>query len=289
MKLDVDLKRVFILGADGLLGAALQKVFTPEEIQLITPLEEECDIRDLSSLRSRLGEEAPDLVINCAAQTDVDGAESRQDLSFAINATGAQNVALAAAEQGIPLAHISTDYVFDGELGEPYREYHPTGEPPNVYGRSKLQGELLVRHTWPRHFILRVAALYGAGRKTFVDWILDNANPAAPLTIVEDRFASPTWTDDLARQILALVRTPFYGTYHATGHGVTSWYGFAREALTLMRMDPAGVVPIPDAQLKSAARRGPNTALDNHLLRQRGMDTMLPWRDALAAYLEARA
>jgi dTDP-4-dehydrorhamnose reductase len=279
--------KVLVLGGSGLLGAALCPVLREAGFEVLAPSSRELDIRELEALRARVADAAPDLLVNSAAQSKVDQAALEPDLTFQVNAIGAHNAAIAAAEAGIPLVHISTDYVFDGASRTPYREHDPTGVPPNEYGRSKLQAEQLVRHLWPRHFIVRVAALFGAGgRPDFVDWVLKRADPAAPLTIVSDRTMTPTWTADLARQLLALIRTPCWGTYHATGHGPASWFELAREALTLAGRDPGGVVPIAD--LPSPARRAPYTALDNHLLRLRGLDTMLPWREALARHLAGR-
>jgi len=241
---------------------------------------------DLAGLRAAVRAFGPDLIVNLAALSSVDRAEKEPDLAFAVNALGAQNAALAAAEAEAPLVHVSTDYVFDGLRRQPYREHHPTGVPANVYGLSKQEGETLVRETWARHFIVRVAALFGdGGRPDFLDWILEKADARAPLRIVADRFVSPTWIVELARQILVLMRTPYFGTYHATGHGAASWYELARSALVLAGRDPEGVIPIQDTELVSAAARAPYTALENHRLRLRGLDRMSPWRDALATFL----
>lgn len=281
-----ELKRVLLLGGRGLLGAALAPALQEARISVDTPTSEQLDLRDLDAIRAWIRDFRPDLLLNSAAQSKVDDAEQDPDHAFQVNAIGAHNAAIAAAEAQIPLVQISSDYVFDGSRCEVYREFHPTGTPPNHYGRSKLQGELLVRHTWPRHFIVRVAALFGAGgRDDFVDWVLNNADPDHPLTIVSDRYTTPTWTADLARQLLALIQTPYYGTYHASGHGPASWYELARRALVLTERSPHGVIPVPDVRLESIARRAPYTALDNHLLRLRGLDTMLPWQLALARHL----
>jgi dTDP-4-dehydrorhamnose reductase len=286
MKLEMKLERILLLGARGHLGHALAAVLGEAGMTVLSPTSDVVDIRDLDQIRAFVADCKPDLLINTAAQAKVDIAEQDPDHAFHVNALGAQNAALAAAEVDIPVVHISSDYVFDGRQNQSYCEYHPTGLPPNLYGQSKLQGELLVRHTWARHFIVRVAALFGkSNRADFVDWVLASASPDKPLTIVNDRTITPTWTDDVARQLLLLIQTPYYGTYHATGHGPTTWFKLARTALELAGKDPAGVVPIPDKQLASPARRAPFTGLANHLLRLRGMDTMLPWREALAKYL----
>jgi len=278
--------RALMLGAGGLLGGVLAPALRGAGVLVDGPGSDELDIRDLDPLRRRVSDGKPDLLLNLAAESSVDQAEQDPQRAFEVNAIGAHNAALAAAEAGIPLVHVSTDYVFDGARRSPYQEFHPTGVPPNHYGRSKMQAELLVRHCWPRHFIVRVAALFGeGGRRDFVDWVLAEADPARPLTIVADRFVSPTWIVDLAGQLLALIQTSLFGTYHATGHGVTSWFELARSTLELSGKDPAGVVAVTDQELGSPVRRAPYTALDNHLLRLRGLDTMLHWRDALARRL----
>jgi dTDP-4-dehydrorhamnose reductase len=289
MILDVELKRVLVLGGGGLLGGALGRIWGAAGVELLAPPRAQCDVCSLDALRAQLSAAGPlDLLVNAAAQAFVNQAQEDPDGTFAVNALGAHNAALAAAAADLPLLQISTDYVFDGRTREPYREHHPTGTPPSVYGQSKLLGERLVRGCCSRHFIVRVAALFGAGRQTFVDWVLERADPLQPLTIVDDRIVSPSWTDDLARQLLALVNTPYHGTYHASGHGAVSWYGLARAALELAGRDPAGVQPVASDQLDEPAVRPAYSALDNHLLRLRGLDTMLPWREALAAYLAGR-
>jgi dTDP-4-dehydrorhamnose reductase len=279
-------ERALLLGGAGLLGVSLAATLRAAGVEVLSPTSEELDLTDLDALRAYADRTQPGLLINSAAQSKVDLAEQEPEPAFRVNAVGAHNAALTAAEGDLPLLHISTDYVFDGARRQPYREYHPTGTPPNQYGCSKLQGEQLVRDAWPKHFIVRVAALFGPGRPTFVDWVLNNADPAKPLTIVNDRVTTPTWTEDLARQLLALIETPYCGTYHASGHGPASWYDLARRALELSDRDPAGVRATPDAELTSdVAVRAPYTALDNHLLRQRGLDTMHHWEEALARYL----
>ena len=285
MNLDPEIKTVLLLGGSGLLGAALAPALRAAGVAVIAPSSTRCDIRDLAAVRAAVDGADVDLVINCAAQSGVDAAELEPDLAYAVNTVGAHNVALAAAAASVTLCHVSTDFVFDGRAGEPYTEDQPTGTPPNHYGRSKLQGELLVRQTSAQHFIVRVATLFGQGRRNFVTWVLADADPGAPLTIVADRFMTPTWTGDLCPQLLALLATPFFGTYHATGRGVTSWYELAREALLLAGKDPRGVVPVADVELDAAARRAPYTPLDNHMLRLRGIDRMLPWREALAQFI----
>ena len=290
MNLDPKIEAVLLLGGSGLLGTALAPVLLDAGLALDMPTSRECDITELESVRQRIDQLRPQLVINCAAQSSVDQAELAPERAYAVNAVGAHNVALAVAGAGpITLCHISSDFVFDGTARTPYGEYQPTGTPPNHYGRSKLLGEQLVRHTTAQHFIVRVASLFGEGRRNFVTWVLGDADPQKPLRIVADRFMSPTWTGDLCDQLLALVETPYFGTYHATGHGVTTWYELAWQALKLAGKDPAGVAPVADVQLDSPARRAPYTPLENHMLKLRGIDCMLPWQEALAQFVARRS
>jgi dTDP-4-dehydrorhamnose reductase len=285
---DKAMKRALVFGGHGLLGAAVRPALEGSGIKVIAPSEEEVDICDRGAVAECVGASGVDFVFNLAAQSNVDLAEREPDEAFRVNALGAEHVASAAAADEIPLLHVSTDYVFDGDTQRPYREVDPTGFPPSQYGQSKLLGEQLVLRACSRCFIVRVAALFGKGRSTFLDWILTEANPSRPLTIVADRFVSPTYTRDAAAQILALARTEQFGTYHATGHGVASWFEFARTGLSLAGADPEGIVPIPDCELKSSAPRPRSSALDNFMLRLRGLDRMRPWREALAAYMGRR-
>jgi dTDP-4-dehydrorhamnose reductase len=290
MTIDLDrrLERALVLGGSGLLGAALVPALEQAGIAVDAPPHTALDLLDLDGIRRRLRERPADLVVNLAAQSKVDQAERQPEQAFALNAAGAHNAALAAAEAGIAILQLSTDYVLAGTRRSPYREYHETGTPPNLYGCSKLEGEQLVRATTPLHFIVRVAALYGdGGRPDFLDWVLASADPRAPLRIVADRFVSPTWIVELSRQLLTLVRTRYFGTYHAAGAGAASWYELARSALVLAGKDPEGVVPIPDHELESVARRGAYTCLENHRLHVRGLELMRPWREALAEHLRA--
>jgi len=279
--------KALLLGARGLLGAAFITQLRQDNVDVAAPSHGELDICDLQALRRYVAEQAPQLLINAAAQSQVDRAETEPDEAFTVNAVGAHNVALAAAEADITAVHVSTDYVFDGNTRCPYREVDPTGRPTGVYGESKALGEQLVRQCCRKHFITRVAGLFGPGRRSFVDWVINNADPQQPLTIVADRFVSPTGTVDAVRQILALAATPYYGTYHCTGHGVASWYQLAHTALRLAGKDPDGAIAIPDTQLKSVAPRPAYSALENHLLKLRGLDTMQPWEEALEQYVRS--
>ncbi|MCB9554619.1 MAG: dTDP-4-dehydrorhamnose reductase [Deltaproteobacteria bacterium] len=276
------------MGASGLLGATLARTFAAQGAELFTPSHQQADVVDLAALDRFVEQAQPDVLINCAAEAHVDIAETDTDRVFRVNALGPQNAAVVAAKHRCELVQISSDYVFDGETDRPYREYDPTGTPASQYGRSKLLAEQLVREACQRHYILRVAALFGHGRQTFVDWVLAKASPQQPLRIVCDRQISPTWTNDIAEQTVAMLELGVHGTYHCSGDGVTTWYEFASAALALAGKNAAGVVAVPDAELQlGGAPRPRYSALDNYLFKLREIDRVKHWRDGLAHYLRA--
>lgn len=280
-------KSTLLLGASGLLGSAVASHWKSAGLELHAPSHQLVDLRQLEHVEGAIQGARATLVINCAAESSLERAAQDPDAAYAINVLGAHNVALACAKNGVPLAHISSDYVFDGRSRQPYRELDETGQPPNIYGRGKKEAEALVRQTTAQHYILRVAALFGpANRPDFVDWILEKSDPKAPLTIVADRRISPSYTLDVARQLQRLVGSPYFGTYHCSGHGDASWFELATAALQLSGRDVAGVRPVPDSALKSSVVRPRYTVLDNYNLRLRGLDEMRPWRQSLKEHLK---
>lgn len=244
-------RRVLVIGAYGMLGRDLlqsleESGFTPLGWDL-----EHIDITQPADVRTKLQEASTDLVINCAAYTAVDRAESEAELSFSVNRDGAANLAEVCAVRQIPLIHISTDYVFDGEADRPYREDDPAN-PMGVYALSKWQGEEAVRQRLAEHLIVRTAWLYGVHGHNFVKTILRLAREREELRVVADQHGCPTWTVDLADALVTLVRRVFadrtavpWGTYHFCGGGQTTWHGFAsaivdaarhRESLRVQRV-----------------------------------------------------
>jgi dTDP-4-dehydrorhamnose reductase len=224
----------------------------------------------------------------------VDDCEDEADRAFAVNALGARNVAVVAQEIGARLVHMSTDYVFGGEAEPrtiPYTEFE-TPVPLSIYGKSKLAGENLVRHFCLRHFIVRSSALFGVAGSSgkggnFVETMLRLARERHELKVVSDQVLSPTYTPDLARKIVQLMTTEYYGIFHITNRGACSWYEFAREILKLAGIKTP-VVPVTSDQYPQKARRPRYSVLDNYHLRLLGMDDMRPWQEALKDYLAAR-
>ena len=251
----------------------------------------ELDITDAPAVDAFFQSERPEGSINCAAWTDVDGAESKQAQARAVNAAGAGNLARAAAEIGTPLLHISTDYVFDGVaplddagLPRPYVESDPTG-PRSVYGQTKLDGEREVLAASASHTVVRTAWLYGIDGPNFVATMLRLAGERDAVQVVEDQIGSPTWSGHLAPAVLGLLEREVRGVVHLTGAGEVSWNGFAREIFRQAEVE-CRVEPASSEQL---ARPAPRPAFS--VLRSEREDVlpMPPWEDGLAGYLAARA
>lgn len=244
----------------------------------------ELDITDLDAVMTAFERELPALVINCAAWTDVDGAETHEEEAFAINADGAGNVAAAAAHVGARIIHVSTDYVFDGEKRDPYVESDEVGA-LGVYGKSKLAGEEQIVLNNPRHLIVRTSWLYGLGGKNFVETMLGLAERQSEILVVADQFGCPTYSRELADAIVELADYERLGVMHICGSGVTTWYDFAREIFRQSQVEVT-VLSGVTAMLDRPAPRPTNSAM----VSEREETPKLPrWDHGLHAYLVARA
>jgi dTDP-4-dehydrorhamnose reductase len=283
--------RILITGAAGMLGHDVLRVGEHAGHELIAIDIPELDITDARAVDAFFERERPEGCVNCAAWTDVDGAESKEDLARAVNATGAGNLARAAAQIGAPLLHISTDYVFDGaapldEEGRerPYVESDPTG-PRSVYGSTKLEGELQVLAASARHTVVRTAWLYGLDGKNFVDTMLRLAGEREAVQVVDDQVGSPTWSGHLAPAILGLLEREVRGLVHLTGAGAVSWNGFAKEIFRQADVE-CRVEPASSEQMARPAPRPAYSVLESE---RDDVLPMPPWEDGLAGYLAARA
>jgi dTDP-4-dehydrorhamnose reductase len=268
--------KVLVTGREGQLARGLLEAADGAGVQVVAIGRPELDLADEKSVAAVVAREHPDMVVNAAAYTAVDKAETEPAVARAVNALGAEHVARACAAHSIPIIHISTDYVFDGTKHRPYVEDDPTG-PVNVYGRTKLEGEQRVAKACERHLILRTEWLHSRWGANFVKTMLRLAATRPSISVVDDQLGSPTYAPDLARIVLAtaarIVADPAgmrWGIYHAVGGGETTWFGFARE---VFRCAAAHGLPVADVTAIAAsayptpARRPANSRLNCDRLR----------------------
>ena len=265
--------RIAITGANGQLGHALQTAL--KEHQLILLDHQTLDIGSPHATQALLAL-FPEVVIQAAAMTDVDGCERNPDEAYRINALGAQHVAQACAELNAAFVYVSTDYVFDGAKHAPYDE-DDAPNPLSVYGRTKLHGEEFARLT-PRHYIARTSWVYARGRKNFVNRVIQLADERPRLNMVTTEIGSPTYASDLAAAIAQLLRHPQYGVYHLVNEGAVSRYDFARAILAAIGKRDYPLDPI--TTFSRAAQPPPYGALRNNRAAALGI-TLRPWQAAL--------
>jgi dTDP-4-dehydrorhamnose reductase len=237
----------------------------------------EFDITQLGRIHEVLARDRPDLLINTAAFNDVDGAESRRSDAYAVNACGPRNLAFETAELGIPIVHLSTDYVFDGKLRRPYHEHDDTN-PLSLYGASKLAGERAVATLNPRHYIVRAAWFYWESGKGFLTSMCSNtAKPE--LRVANDQFGSPTYVPHLAEAIARLIETNAFGTYHVAGAGGASRWEFVTEAFRLLGISTL-VRPVSHREFRTAANRPIYSVLSS----MQGVIKLPPWQEGVAEF-----
>ena len=275
--------RLLILGSRGQLGTELT-ARSPAAGWATTAVDiDECDITDPEAVDRWLAESGAEAVINCAAWTQVDAAETRSDAAYRANATGPRVLAARCEAAGALLTHISTDFVFDGTASAPIDE-GTLPHPLSVYGASKLAGEEEVRRGCRRHQVVRTAWLYGRSGPNFVLTVLRLARERDRLRIVADQHGTPTWTGHLAPAILRLVELGTPGTYHLTNSGETSWHGFAEAVLAECGVDRP-VDAITTAEYPTPAHRPAYSVLDNRAWRLLGEPPLPPWHEGLRAYV----
>lgn len=293
--------KLLITGSHGQLGNELRRCLETMQAE-IGPVPEEyrgaavdyvdydtLDISDVRAVNAWFAEHGPyDVVVNCAAITNVDGCETDEEGAYRVNARGAENMARGAAACGGKAVHISTDYVFPGTDPEPRVETDKP-HPISAYGRTKLTGELLVQAACERAFIVRTAWLYGYVGKNFVKTMLRLARENGKISVVADQYGNPTSANDLAYEILKLAVTEEYGVYHCTNNGTCSWFDFAKAAVEAAGI-PCEYEPLTSAEYKTrfpqSADRPAYSSLDNAHLRATSGDEMRPWEEALATYMK---
>ena len=270
--------RVLVLGAKGMLGRSLVEAFAPDDVVAWDIAE--LDITDAAQVEEKLPAATPDVVINAAAYTNVDRAEDEPETADAVNGHAVGVLARTCAQHGIPLLHVSTDYVFSGDQPEGYHEDDDPTVPLSAYGRSKLLGEKLLGQRAKKFWLVRASWLFGPSGKHFVDAVLRLAATKSELRVVADQHGSPTYAVDLAAAIATLVRerAPF-GVYHLTNSGVTTWADFARAIFKHANLKTR-VVPIPASEYPSKATRPQWSMLLNTK-----RPPLRPWQEALREYI----
>lgn len=270
--------KVLVTGANGMLGQDLCPILEDNGYEVIETDVQTLNITDLDMVNKVLQDEKPDIIIHCAAYTNVDEAEENIDVARLINFKGTENIAKACGDKGITLVYISTDYVFSGDGTKPYIPTDKTA-PLNNYGLTKWEGEEAVRKYCEKYYICRTSWLYGVHGKNFVETMISLANKPE-LKVVNDQIGCPTWTVDLSDVIIKIIKEKPYGTYHTCGGGSTSWYGFANEIFKLAGLQ-VNLNPCTTDEFPRPAKRPSYSVMDNGgLLRD--------WKLALKNYLALR-
>ena len=281
--------RSVVIGASGQLAYDLIPLLASNDHEVAGLTHHDIEVEDLGSVMKALRSAEPEIVINTSAYHRVDDAEDDPMRAFAVNAVGPRNLAVVCREIDTPLLHMSTDYVFSGLQRTPRSESDEV-DPVNIYGISKVAGEMSLRYLSPRHYIVRSGGLYGVAGSSgkggnFVERMLGLAAEGLQIKVVDDQTLTPTSTSALAAQIVALISTERYGTYHATCQGECTWYEFAQEVLRIRGVD-AELASQSTTESGAKALRPAYSVLENEGLSSMGLDKMPPWKDALRDYLD---
>jgi len=276
------MERVLLLGGSGILGSEVLKKIQNENLEYVSPTSVELDITNRNQVLNFVSEYKPGWIVNCAAWTNVDGAESHFHESLKLNARAVQFIGEAASETKSRVIHISTDYVFDGTASLPYSESDPTN-PINAYGKSKLEGEKKLRRNLEIEvFIIRTSWLYGNVGKNFVKTIMRKALARESCTVVGDQYGTPTYSGDLATGIVRLIKNPISpGTYHYSNLGETSWHEFARAIYQLAGTDPDLVSMSLTADINQQTRRPKYSVLSKEKWLETNVSGIPDWHTSL--------
>lgn len=288
------MKKILVTGANGQLGRAIRHEYAGENVEFINTdvvmtegIHSPLDITDIDEVMSLVKQTKPDVIINCAAHTNVDKCEQEWDLAYKINAIGPRNLSIASTETGAKMVHVSTDYVFEGNGTRPYTEFDEI-HPISAYGKTKAEGEKFVREFAQRYFILRTAWLYGDG-KNFVKTMLRLSETHDEVNVVCDQLGSPTSAAELARMIHFLEPTENYGLFHATCEGDTNWADFTEEIFRLAGKKTK-VNHVTSKQYKemnpASADRPAYSILENYMIKLTSDFRMADWKDAIAEYMK---
>ena len=281
--------RVLVTGVKGQLGYDVVNELTKRGHEAIGVDIAEMDITDKDSVDAVISRVQPQAVIHCAAWTAVDAAEDEENIPKVreVNATGTQNIADACKKIDAKMMYISTDYVFDGQGTNPWQPDCKDYAPLNVYGKTKLEGELAVANTLDNYFIVRIAWVFGVNGKNFIKTMLNVGKTHDTVRVVNDQIGTPTYTYDLARLLVDMIETDKYGYYHATNEGgYISWYDFTKEIYRQAGYTTK-VIPVSTQEYGlSKAARPFNSRLDKSKLTENGFKPLPTWQDALARYLK---
>jgi len=279
-------RSILVFGAGGALGQSLLRVAdTHRDLRCVGATRKEADITERHQVDNAIRKFGAQVVINCAAMTDVDGCERDPMLASAVNVEGARNAAEACKAKNILLVHVSTDFVFDGAAGRPYTEDDPP-HPLNVYGATKLEAEHAIGRSGGKHLIVRTAWTFGPGRSNFVTKVLDRARQEGKIGMIRTQTGSPTYTGDLAVGILALIFSGTHGLYHIVNSGTVTRLEMAQAVLELSGLGGVPVTPLDEPPASWVAKRPAYSALDASRFTAKTGLALAPWRDALAEYLK---
>ena len=276
--------KILVTGYTGQLGFDVVRELKARNIECIGTTRNEFSLTDIEKMQAFVKAYKPDVVIHCAAYTAVDKAEDEVELCDQINHLATKELANVCKETDAKMIYISTDYVFAGS-GEDFYEVNDEKAPQNVYGKSKLDGELAVQEILDKYFIVRISWVFGSNGKNFIKTMLNLAKTHDKLTVVNDQIGSPTYTVDLAKLLCDMALSDKYGVYHATNEGICSWYDFACEIFKQadIKID---VEPVPSTSFPTKATRPHNSRMNKKCLDEAGFNRLPTWQDALSRYLQ---
>ena len=274
--------KVLVTGANGQLGFDVIKLLDSEGIEFLGTDRESLDITNEEQVKRVICDYNPDVVIHCAAYTAVDKAEDEKELCYSVNVLGTRYIAQVCKEINAKMVYISTDYVFEGERDEPF-EVTDKPNPINYYGQTKYEGELEVQRLLSKYFIVRISWVFGSNGNNFVKTMLRLGKERDEISVVADQVGSPTYTPDLSRLLVEMIKTDKYGVYHATNEGYCSWYEFAREIFKQAGIN-VKVNPIKTEDYPTRARRPKNSRLSKQTLENKSIHKLQLWADALKMY-----
>lgn len=275
--------KILVTGYNGQLGYDVLQELNHRNITFIGTTRNDFSLTDTDAMRNFIVNYNPDVVIHCAAYTAVDKAEDEIDICYAVNATATKELAKICKDIDAKMIYISTDYVFPGD-GEDFYEVNDTKSPQNIYGKSKLAGELAVQEILDKHFIVRISWVFGINGKNFIKTMLNLAKTHDSLSVVNDQIGSPTYTKDLAKLLCDMAITDKYGIYHATNEGICSWYEFAKEIFKQSNID-INIKPVTSSEFPTKATRPHNSRLSKDSLDKNNFQRLPDWKNALSRYL----